>query len=146
VVGVLLVALVCAACSGRPSVPHGYHRIGAAGSDVLYGRLTHESDGDYIAVLVRSESGAILCDARGPVMTTKRPGAICDEGTPDAHVYVTQTAKGDPSPRLCRQDGGAVAATRLRTDEAWVADFIVSVDRSGGQPAIVIPCAALPSG
>ena len=145
-VGVLCLDILSAGCSGRPYVPDGYQRIGAAGTDVLYARIAHESDGDYVAVLVRTASGDTVCDGRGPLMADERPAAVCDGGSPDVYVYVTQTAKGVPSPRLCREDGGAVAATRLRTDEMWSADFIVSVDRSGAQFPIVIPCGALPSG
>jgi hypothetical protein len=146
VVGVLCLAILSAGCSGRPSVPDGYHRIGAAGSDVLYARVAHENDGDYVAVLVRTGSGDTVCVGRGPLMADKTPGAVCDGGSPDVYVFVTQTAKGDPSPRLCREDGGTVAVTRLRTDETWPADFVVSVDRSGAQFPVVIPCAALRSG
>ena len=113
-------------------------------SDVLYAKVAHDSDGDYADVLLRAKDGDTLCDARGPLMTGATQGfAICDGGSPEAYVYVAQTSKTEPAAQLCRQDGQAVAAERLRTDGTWPADFSVSVDRSGDQFPSVVPCSAL---
>jgi hypothetical protein len=144
VVALALATILTAACSGPASVPPDYHRIGAAGSDVLYAKVAHESDGDYADVLLRTRDGDTLCDARGPLMMDAAQGfAICDGGSPEVYVYVAQTSKTGPATQLCRQDDQAVAAERLRTDGTWPADFTVSVDRSGDQFSFVLACSAL---
>ena len=83
VVAFALAAGLTPACSGPASVPPDYHRIGAAGTDVLYAKITRESDGDYADVLLRTTDGDTLCDARGPLMTDAARGfAICSDQTP----------------------------------------------------------------
>ena len=141
---VALTTMLAAGCSGPTSVPPDYLRIGVAGSDVLYAKIAHESDGDYADVLLRDKDGDTLCDARGPLMTDATRGfAICDGSSPQLYVYVAQTSKSEPAAHLCRPDGQAVSAEWVRTDETWPADFTVLVDRSGEPSASVVPCSAL---
>lgn len=144
IVVLALATMMTAACSGPAAVPPDYHRIGAAGSDVLYAKIAHESDGDWADVLVRSKDGDTLCNARGPLMTGADHGiALCSDETPGVYVYVAQTSKTDPANQLCRQNGQPVVAQRLTTDKSWHADFIVSVDRSDNEFPSVSPCSAL---
>lgn len=144
VVALALATGLTAACSRPSPVPPGYHRIGAAGSDVLYAKVGHESDGDYAAVLLHTKDGDTHCNSLGPLITdAEQSFVMCDGRTPEVHFYVAQTSKTAPDAELCLQDGRAVVAKRLRTDETWPVDFTVSVDRSGGSYVFVVPCSAL---
>lgn len=133
----LLLAVTLCAC-GPSAETAGYDRIGTVGTDVLFARVEHESDGDYVAVLLRDQDGRELCNARSPLMTIRQVPAVCDGTTPDAFVYVSQEAKHGPTPSLCRADGEPAAVHRLKTDAAWAADFVVEVERPGGEESSFI--------
>ncbi|MCF6375983.1 hypothetical protein L2K70_00015 [Nocardioides KLBMP 9356] len=136
------IALVSSACSGRAPAPAGYDRIGAAGDDVVYARSSQDDRGSWVDVVVRSGEGDNLCDARGPLLVdaARNVPALCSDLTPEANVYLVQVLKTAPATPICHQDGTPLAATRLKTDDTWSVDFVISVDRSVRDDPMIVPC------
>jgi len=125
-----LVAATVAGCSGQPSAPAGYERLGTVDGSTVYAR---REGADRLAVIVRSSAGDILCNASGPVVPddpSASSPALCDDTGPDAYAYVLPVVRSGVAraPAMCdKQSGSQVGLARVATPTAWSSDLLVAV-------------------
>jgi hypothetical protein len=107
--------------------PQGYGLVGSFDGYSLF--ASPHPDQSRVDVILKDASGDVLCDASGPLLSSKAStSALCDGAAGDTYAYVLPVGRDSDVVRLCNTSTGSpVPAGRLAGTPDADLQFLVVV-------------------